>query len=560
MRRALWSLPLASLIPMFVACSSSAADDSGANDSTESGDGDGDDEPTGDGDGDGDGDGEPTGDGDGEIGDGQYLEVGLGYLAGDTTQTRTIAVFDVTEPGSPASPTTILEIPLGNIQRSGSPDGSWAAYVVGGGNIETLYLHSYAVDPTAPAVEVEGLPVDSLTLAFAPDGSGLAVLTGASSDSGPRQLFHIPLSESDHGSPTLVHEGVEKLEGLSMSHDGRLLFFVDGEPGGPQQLFASEVGSGAPSAPVQLTELPVGELNAWVPQFVAEDLAYFEVEAGFNQGGQLMRLALADWPAFELEPVFDFNEAPRQWSQFSQDGARVLHTHGETSSPNDPATAEIIITDGGVIQDPLIFFDVPTKTASISPSGRYVGLDRFDAVPEQFEVLIVDLDGPTPESPVPLGTTRANHELSDRWIAWPGLDGRVMAASLENGVGEPIALTEAGASYLPLQMIGDQRLVYVAQDLSYWLVDLSGAVPGAPLRITHSVNPGVSVSWPWLVHSVLDDRFFYKLQNNDDSQFQLWVNDPTLDDAREGLVEWPNNIGALLYAPAYGKLVSAAMY
>jgi hypothetical protein len=388
---------------------------------------------------------------------------------------------------------------------------------------------------------------------FAPNDSGLAVRTALSFDPGPHQLYYMSLSADGPGTSLLVHEAAEDLESPSFSHDGELLFFVAQEPGEAEHLYASEVGSGTPSAPVQLTNLPVGNVVPVAPKIVAEGVAFFEYWSdAVGDGRQLMRLSLSDWPSFEIDPVYPFNPAPQQYWWVSQDGARVLHLYG-TESLDDPRFAELITIDGGVIAAPLpIDVTLSGLGAQLSPSGRYASFYAIADTPELHHVVISDLDGPSPETPTVMGTTALGHGMSDRWIAWAKPDGTVMAANLDDGVGVAMELTGAGSTDYHLTHLDDRRLYYLAPDNNYWFIDLSGDAPQPAVKVTHSVEAGQNIIVPWLLPSPIDNRAYYRTDDAlDDVAQSLWASDPNLDDELE-LVTFDYELRARLIAPEWG--------
>lgn len=163
-----------------------------------------------------------------------------------------------------------------------SPDGKWIAYTGYDDRRWTRHLSSiYLMDPQGGGKRVlaAGLPASPGDLVWAPDSSGVYFLVD---ERGSRNLHFAPLD----GAPRPVTEGVQVLEGFSLSRSGRAAA-VRSSFHQPGELVAFELANPAASTPLV-------DLNADVLDGVAlgpvEEL-WAEAPDGVRSQGWLIRPA-----------------------------------------------------------------------------------------------------------------------------------------------------------------------------------------------------------------------------------------------------------------------------
>lgn len=264
---------------------------------------------------------------------------------------------------------------------------------------------------------------------------------------------------------------------------------------------------------------------------------------------------------------------------FLTDGVSELFVVDLT--PGFPTGPVVVSGPQGANGDVLDFVWSPDSTRLL-----YMSDERTDGVNELF---VVDVSGATPGPSVPVSPPlQAFGDVSTQDFWWSP-DGRwalMLADVAVDGVIELYAADLGGATPapavplhppLPAGSDADDGVLFVpdgsrviflvdqaaADDHELFMVDLSGAVPGAPVRLNLDLPAGGDVGFDDYTLSPDGRRLFYIADQRADNDFELYLvdvstPDPTVPQLASGAMVAGADVSAAVWAPDSQRLAFVA--
>lgn len=285
-------------------------------------------------------------------------------------------------------PTTPVKV-NGSLQATGnvitygfSPDGNWVAYIADQATegVNELYVVDISGDEPATPVKVSGTLVaggGALSFRFSPDSSTLAFLADRVNDT-VNELHLVNLSNPGAGvrvNPALVATRAVEADYAFSADSAELYYRADQLTSNVVELFVSDVSSGSPKTPVEVSQIDAGIVERFL---VSPDGQYVTYQLGSGLGDTEVFLVERDsfgtaTPLFTASTVIASDVLAD--ARYSSDSSQILFRAPYVVDDQPEIRLVSVSFDGDEAEDPVdLSPNVETSGAvdsfQLSPSGN----------------------------------------------------------------------------------------------------------------------------------------------------------------------------------------------